>query len=110
MSDNNNNNSKNNNNSNTKKKRVHYETIDQKFFAFWGMIIAAAVFLVGGIFYAVGLGTVARIVSFIASLLILLAIAFPAWNYVAHKNSTWKIIYVVGLILYIAGAVLGICW
>lgn len=81
-------------------------TLDNKFFAFWGMVLAAAAILLGGILGQLNMGLVAKIFNAIGQALILLAIAFPAWNHIGYKNVAWKIIYFVALIAYVVGVVL----
>ena len=81
-------------------------TLDNKFFAFWGMVLAAAAILLGGILGQLNMGLVAKIFNAIGQALIRLAIAFPAWNHIGYKNVAWKIIYFVALIAYVVGIVL----
>ncbi len=77
--------------------------------AFVALVVAALFFLVGGILtkYAPLVGT---ILNFIASLALLVAIAFPAWEFVRGKRKAWRIVYFVALVVYIAGAVLGLAF
>lgn len=81
-------------------------TLNTKFFAFWGMVLAAAAILLGGVLGKIGLDLVAKIFNAIGQAAILLAIAFPAWNHISYKNIAWKIIYFVALVAYIVGIVL----
>jgi hypothetical protein len=72
-----------------------------KFFAFWGLVISAALFVVSLILNKVGanLGSVAGIIQLIASIFLLLAIAIPAYRYVRGRRIAWKIIYWVCLVI-----------
>ena len=74
--------------------------------AFVALVISALFFLVGGIITK-WLPLIGSILNLIASLALLVAIAFPAWEYVRNKKQAWRIVYWVALVVYIAGAVLG---
>lgn len=78
------------------------------FFAFWGMVLAAAALLLGGIFAAIGLGIIVNIVNLIGQIAIAIAVVPAAWRHIANKSIAWKIIFFVALIAYIVGCVLGL--
>jgi hypothetical protein len=75
--------------------------------AFVGIVISALLFLIGAILNWCKMGNVTNILHFIAQLTLLVAVAFPAWDYVKYKNRTWRIIYMVSLFVYIFGVVFG---
>ena len=94
----------------TKRRVVHRETVDiVKLCAFWGIFIAAILFVARGIlnFFDLGSvgGTIMNIFDILGKLALLVAVAFPAYNYVRGKARVWKIIFWVALIVYIAGCV-----
>ncbi len=77
--------------------------------AFWGLIIAATVFVTSGIFQAFGiLGTVVGILDLIGKIALFLAVALTAFQFVKGRNAAWKIVYWIALIVYAAGVVFGI--
>jgi hypothetical protein len=78
-----------------------------KFCAFWGMVIAAIIFLVAGILSRFHLGAVAGICNLIAAICIGIAIAFASYGYVRGRGIGWKVFYWVMLVVYILGVVLG---
>ena len=80
-----------------------------KFCAFWGIVIAVALLIVTAIFNAVGgsLGMIGSIFDLIAKIALIIAVAFPAYDYVRGKSKAWKIVYWIALVLYIVCIVLG---
>ena len=81
-----------------------------KFCAFWGIVIAVGLLIVTAIFNAVGgsLGIVGTIFDVIAKLALLVAVAFPAYDYVRGRKIGWKITYWIALVLYVVCIVLGL--
>ncbi len=81
--------------------------------AFWGMAVAAVLYLVSGIFALIDrfVGTsfsqVISILSLLGNIAIIVAIAFPAYSYVSGKNKNWRIMYWVLLVVYVLGVVFG---
>lgn len=82
-------------------------TLDYKFFAFWGLVFAGAAILLGGIFGALGLGIITQIINIIGAIAIAVAVIPASWHYVSGKNIAWKIIWIVCLLAFIVGYVLG---
>lgn len=82
-----------------------------KFCAFWGLVIAALLFIVTGIlsfFNGNGnLSTVISVCDVLAKVALLIAIGIPGYGYVRGRSVTWKVIYWVALIIYAAGVVFG---
>ena len=76
-----------------------------KLCAFFGLIIAAFLFVFGGLFSG---STAGSILEIIGKLALLVAVAFPAYGYVRGKAKVWKIIYWVALIVYILGCVFSV--
>ncbi|MGN0817598.1 MAG: hypothetical protein ACI4L9_01395 [Candidatus Coproplasma sp.] len=84
--------------------------------AFWGLAISAVMYVVGGIIAFVAkytgsvgaiLNQISSILSLLASLGLLVAIALPAYGYVRGKKRAWKIFYWIALIIYVLGVVFG---
>ena len=94
-----------------KKKRVRTESAAKhdlvKACAFFGILISAILFVVGAIMNWCGLGNITYIFNLIASIALLIAVAFPAWDYVKYRGKAWRILYWVVLIIYIFGCVFG---
>lgn len=80
-----------------------------KFCAFWGIVIAVALLIITAIFNAIGgsLGILGSLFDLIAKIALIVAVAFPAYDYVKGKTKAWKIIYWIALVLYIVCIVLG---
>ena len=77
-------------------------------FAFVGLIIAAGVFLVSGIFNFLGILTgIISILVLVGNIALFLVVAICSYQYVVGKTKAWKIIYWVALIVYAAGVVFG---
>ena len=79
--------------------------------AFWGILIAATVFVVGGILSLIdpnGLGTIINILDLLAKVALLVAVAIPAYDWVKYKKVGWKVTYWIVLAVYVFGVVFGI--
>ncbi|MBE5733293.1 MAG: hypothetical protein E7353_09760 [Clostridiales bacterium] len=77
--------------------------------AFWGLLIASAVFVASGIFQAFGILTsVVSILDLIGKVALFLAVAIIAFQFTRGKKAGWKIVYWVALIVYATGVVFGI--
>lgn len=79
--------------------------------AFWGILVAALLFIARGILGLFDLsigGTIMSIFDILGKLALLVAVAFPAYSYVRGKARVWQIIYWAALVVYIAGCVLGL--
>lgn len=96
-----------------KKKRQRTESAAKhdlvKLCAFIGILISAIIFVVSGILTWVNgsLGTIGAVLNLIAQLTLLVAVAFPAWDYVKYRTQAWRIVYWIALIVYIFGCVFG---
>lgn len=79
-----------------------------KICAFWGIVIATTLLIVNAIIHWAGgnLGLVGAIFDLLAKIALLLAVAFPAYSYVAHRKVGWKITYWVALVIYVVFIVL----
>lgn len=80
-----------------------------KFCAFWGIALAATLFLVNGILKMVnevfevqsqGMYNCMSALDFISKLALLVAVGIPAYGYVSNKKLGWKIAYIVAIVFY----------
>ena len=74
--------------------------------SFWLLLVAAVVYLVNMILHLVGIGS--TIVNWIgaAAALMICVVAVLAWKYVRNKQTVWKILYFVILLVALVGLVL----
>ncbi len=86
----------------------------QKICAFWGLAIAAVLFIVAAVINLIGkfagifdsdigatIKLVMNIFELLSKLFILLAVALPAYSYVRGKKKGWKIFYWIALAVYV---------
>ena len=60
--------------------------------AFWGILIAATVFVVGGILRWTNVGgSIVNILDLIAKIALLIAVAIPAYDWIKYKKTGWKV-------------------
>lgn len=79
-----------------------------KFCAFWGITLAATLFLVNGILKLLtnlgvesdGLNSCMSAFDFIAKLALLVAVGIPAYGYVRNKKLGWKIVFIIAIVFY----------
>lgn len=88
-----------------------------KFCAFWGLAIAAVLFVVTAVLNIIrnlanitssGLNTCISIFDIVAKVALLVAIGLPAYGYVKGRSKGWKIFYWVALAIYALGIVFSI--
>lgn len=88
-----------------------------KFCAFWGLAIAAILFVVTAVLNAVKslanitstpLDWCISIFDLLAKIALLVAIGLPAYGYVKGKGKGWKVFFAVALIIYALGVVFSI--
>lgn len=72
--------------------------------SYFALVIAAAMFLIGGIFS----GKIQSILNLIAQIFLLIGIGVPAYDYTRGKKKAWRIIYWIALIVYVLGCVFGV--
>ena len=94
-------------------KRAPSKSSFSKFCAFWGITLAAVLFLTNGILKIVkrfledeevlaGFNSCMAAFDFVAKLALLVAVAIPAYAYVSKKKLGWKITYIFAIVLYAA--------
>ena len=95
------------NNNNRPKQRTEAQARRSfvKLCAFVGLIVAAFLFVFGGLFSG---STVGSVLELIGKLALLVAIAFPAYESSRRLHKAWRIIFWIALVIYIAGCVLGL--
>ena len=67
--------------------------------------LAAFLFVFGGLFAGSKVGSILEIIGKIA---LLIAVAFPAYEFSRGCNKVWRIIFWIALVIYVAGCVLGL--
>ena len=77
------------------------------FVAFFGLMISALLLVVGPILRKWNL-QLANGLGLIAQYSMLLAIALPAYAFVRNKGLGWKVFYLVCLLIYFTGTILGL--
>ncbi len=78
------------------------------FLAFFGLAVAAILIVLGPILRWLSKENVYSVLNMIAQYSLLAAIAIPAWIFVSRKRMGWKIFYLVVLLVYLVGTVLGV--
>lgn len=102
-----------NNKNSTPKKTVHRNTVVinkttvLRALSYIGLVVSALMVLIGGILNLCGLQEVTSLLTKIASILMLVAIAWPAWDFCRGKAKWIKVLYFIALLLYILGAIFG---
>lgn len=81
--------------------------------AFIALATAAILLLVGPVIrwildHSSGAMQAMSVISMIAQFTLLFALAIPAWYYVRNKRKSWRIFYLVVLVIYIAGTICGL--
>lgn len=77
--------------------------------AFWGIFLAAALFVANGILHLLNVNSaIVSVLDIIAKLALLVAVGIPAWDYVKGKGKPMRVLFFVALIIYIAGCVMGV--
>ena len=75
--------------------------------SFWLLLVAAVVYLVNMILHLVGIGsTIVNWIGAAAAALMICVVAVLAWRYVRNKQTVWKILYFVILLVALVGLVL----
>ncbi len=72
--------------------------------SYFALIIAAFMFLFGGIFS----GAVKSVLNLIGQLFMLVGIGIPAYDYTRGKKSAWRIVYWIALAVYVFGCIFGL--
>ena len=79
------------------------------FLSFFALLIVAILIFVNKLLPIVGInvgGSLFDILSTIKEVFILIVVGISAYSFVANKNKTWKIVFWVAILLFVAGVVL----
>ncbi len=77
--------------------------------AFWGILVTAVLFVVGGILTWCGVNSqIVNIFELLAKIALLVAVALPAYDWVKYKKTGWKVTYWIALVIYVFGVVFGV--
>lgn len=84
-----------------------------KFCAFWGLAIAAILFVVTAILNVLGNwievnGTLINVFDILAKVALLIAIGIPAYSYVRGRGKKWKVFYWIAFLIYALGVVFSV--
>ncbi len=78
---------------------------------YFALVIAAAIFMFSGVVRILDISALTRIVStlnLIGQILLVIGIAFPAYDFTCGKKAVWRVIFWVALIVYVFGCVFGV--
>ena len=92
-----------------------------KFCAFWGVVIAAFMYIFSGLLNllikfvdsikasksASVMSNIASVATLLGNIALIIAIAIPAYGYVRGKSKGWKVCYWLAIIVYAFGVVFG---
>ncbi|MDE6868197.1 MAG: hypothetical protein K2J83_03535 [Clostridia bacterium] len=104
-----------------KRNKAYREKVDlTKFCAFWGMAIAAILYICSGVLNLIirfvgsissetagVLSQAVSIITLLGNIAIIIAIGLPAYGFVRGKSKGWKIFYWVALVIFALGVVFG---
>ncbi len=77
--------------------------------AFWTIVSAAILYLVGIICSAIGFGSARLVVGVlqgIATAVMVTIVSIVAWRYVSKKQVVWKVLYFVCLLIVVVGIII----
>ena len=75
--------------------------------AYIGLVVSALLFLLSGILKLCNLDSVVGVLNQIASLCLLIAVAWPAWDFCRGKAKWIKYLWIIAIVLYILGMIFG---
>lgn len=76
--------------------------------SFWLICVTAILYLVAMILHLVGIEAVIVISALqaVATAIMIIVVAILAWRYVKNKQTVWKILYIVCLLVVIVGIII----
>ena len=80
--------------------------------SFWVIVAVTVLYAVSLILSAIGgsgLMTAVRILQGIATAIMIVLVAILAWRYVRPKPMVWKVLYIICLLIVIAGIIVPLC-
>lgn len=75
--------------------------------AYIGLVVSAFLFLLSGILRLCNLDQVVSVLNQIASLCLLIAVAWPAWDFCRGKAKWVKYLCIIAIAVYILGMIFG---
>lgn len=78
---------------------------------YFALVIAAALFLFNGLVQFLNiavLNSLASAFNLIGKILLVIGIAFPAYDYTCGKKQAWRVLFWVALAIYVLGCVFGV--
>lgn len=78
---------------------------------YFALVLAAAIFLFNGIVTKLeisGLSHLTWVFNLIGQILLVIGIAFPAYDFTCGKHRAWRIIFWISLVVYVFGCVFGV--
>lgn len=80
--------------------------------SFWVIVAVTVLYAISLILSAIGgngLMTAVSILQGIATAVMIVIVAILAWRYVKPKQTVWKVLYVICLLIVIAGIIVPLC-
>ncbi len=80
--------------------------------SFWVIVAVTVLYAISLVLSAIGgdgLMTAVRILQGIATAVMIVIVAILAWRYVKAKPIVWKVLYVICLLIVIAGIIVPLC-
>jgi len=75
--------------------------------SFYSICTVAVLYILAVVFKFIGLNaTIITVLQNVVTALMIAVVAVVAWNYVANKSLVWKILYLVCLLVVIAGIII----
>ncbi len=77
--------------------------------SFFALAIVAVLIIINNLFPMVGIvieGSFKNILSTVKDVFVLIVIGLCAYNFVAGKSKAWKIVFLVAVLLFVAGIIL----
>ena len=75
--------------------------------SFWTMVFVAILYAVAAVLAALKTGS--KVVAYlqgVATAIMIIVVAILAWRYVKPKEMVWKVLYVIALLIVLAGIVI----
>lgn len=80
--------------------------------SFWVIVAVTVLYAISLVLSAIGgtgLMTAVRILQGIATAIMIVIVAILAWRYVRAKQMVWKVLYVICLLIVVAGIIVPLC-
>lgn len=80
--------------------------------SFWTIVAVTIIYAISIVLSAIGgnaLMTATRIMQGIATAVMIVIVAILAWRYVRSKPIVWKVLYIICLLIVVAGIIVPLC-